>query len=537
MSEYNTDEKVNNLQTALDRIAALEDQLNTKNKEPKPPSKRKMLTLICDEVDVIRSTNGLVYAFTDGYTYPVMLLSDEGEELIRVVGRDKLKFELMHSEITEITKSLQSKATRSTRIPIEPRVIYDPIKNMMYHDLCNDEYTCVHINSVEPSVDSIIVNPMFHRTPTTQALPNPDFKGTFADLEEGFAFIKSDKTRHLIIGYLAHMFSPFKERMPLYIYGDTQSGKSAVCKMISFLVDPRTREYSNSEFSFTKRIRDLMATAVDQYAIVFGNEDNMESELANELCKRATGGATVECKLYRQGVSFQIEAIRSVIINALHPPSIRPDLLKRFLVIQLTKISKDVWLEPSVAEAEFMARRPKMMGALYNAIRTGLSRWRTTTGYPDMERHSELCRWIKAISPEWDWTDDYFATILKEHEEHTLDNAASILELSEALKAVLRNKARVELSKGKEPKPDNEAFECTYGEMVEYIEWLAPWYKTSGRLNYKSLSNDLNDYQEQLARGGVMFVRNVKRVHGSYIHLFKYIDNEDDRQNMVLPDE
>lgn len=494
----------------LDEQSIKQEEIQQAVYGKKKATKRDAIDYVSRKIHAIKGTNGLVYVSVppNGVYFE---LNGAGRQLIRLVYRKIIGGSVSNNDINEIASILRDSTYEQERVPTEPRIFHDRSNLTVYHDQYNRDYTCIRIS---PKSIEKIKQPssfMFHRGEKTEPLPDPDTNGTFDDLMECFSFIDSIEDRHIIIAYMAHVFSMAKERLILYVHGPSESGKSAVGKIISYTIDPCSTDIVNAELSYPRRERDLMAAIRETCVLAYGNEGNMPLWLSQELCKRSTGGATSEARLYSQDVSLMIEGIRTIIINGLHFAPSKTDLQGRCISVSMTGINDDNWLQPTRAQNKYTSLRPKVLGALYKAVRTGLRRWDAIPSSLRMGRYSEFCRWVVAISPEWGWDDGYFPTMLQDKLNSNRRHAAVNDDVVQAVWMVLQGRFT-----------DDEPLVCTYGEMARYIGTHAPWYRDSGRLSANMIREDLKERQGLLLEVGILYEPAIGSKHGSPTSRYSY---------------
>ena len=178
--------------------------------------------------------------------------------------------------------------------------------------------------------------------------------------------------------------------MPLLaISGRQGSGKTTLVNRLRSLVDPNqapARQQPRNE-------DDLIIAAKNGAMVCFDNLSFLDRETSDALCRLATGAGMAKRKLYTDLDEVIVQVRRAAIINGI-PDLIRmPDLADRALVVELAPRSSYAPL--AELDAAFERERPKMLGALYDAVSAGLRGHAQEPPSPGI-RMVDLERWARA---------------------------------------------------------------------------------------------------------------------------------------------
>jgi hypothetical protein len=100
----------------------------------------------------------------------------------------------------------------------------------------------------------------------------------------------------------------------------------------------------------------------------YDNLSTMQDWMADAFCRAATGGASEKRMLYTDGDSVLVSFRRAVILTGINIPSLAPDLLSRTLMIELEAVPPEMRREEREFWAGFNAARPRLFGALLDAL-------------------------------------------------------------------------------------------------------------------------------------------------------------------------
>jgi putative DNA primase/helicase len=114
------------------------------------------------------------------------------------------------------------------------------------------------------------------------------------------------------------------------------------------------------------------------------------------------------------------------VLNGISDVATRGDLADRVLSITLPPVAEDKRRDEGELWAGFYADRPRILGALYNAVQAGL-RNRATVRLARKARMAEFALWIEACSPGLGWEPGEF---VRDYEENRSDAMAAAAEAS-----------------------------------------------------------------------------------------------------------
>jgi energy-coupling factor transporter ATP-binding protein EcfA2 len=297
----------------------------------------------------------------------------------------------------------------------------------LYLDLADDEWRAVEIDAngwrvtPEPAV-------RFRRPEGMEALPQPETGGSIDDLRQ-FLNVESE---HDFVLAVAWLLSCLFDRGPfpvLVLYGEQGSAKSTVSKVLRGLVDPHKAALR----TLPSDDRDLFIAATNGRVLAFDNVSKLSDPQSDALCRLATGGSYATRRLYTDGEEAILTAKCPLLLNGIDTFATRGDLADRSVFLHLKRIPDDRRRTEGALWSEYHLRRPRILGALLEAVATGLAKLPTTklTTHPRM---ADFAQWATACEgAHWP-----AGTFMEAHTRNRHDTSADVLEADPVASAVLK---------------------------------------------------------------------------------------------------
>jgi hypothetical protein len=273
----------------------------------------------------------------------------------------------------------------------------------VYLDLADCEWKSVQVTRDDwQVVDKSPVK--FVRSRGMLPLPEP-MRGGNIELLRDFLNIKStdgpDKV--LLVSWIIACLRPTGPFPILCISGEQGSAKSSACRIVRSLIDPNAAPLRATP----KDIRDMAITANNSWLMIYDNLSRIYPWISDALCRLSTGGGfgTRELCSDREEVIF--DAQRPVAINGIEDIVSRPDLLDRSIGITLSAISEDKRRSESELWEKFDKIKPKILGALLDAVSIGLRNF-DSVKLDRLPRMADYARWITACEPGLNWEPGTF---------------------------------------------------------------------------------------------------------------------------------
>lgn len=238
----------------------------------------------------------------------------------------------------------------------------------------------------------VIDNPSvrFRRAAGMKPLPIPVAGGS-VEMLHPFLNLKSDADFVLVITW---MLAVLRDRGPypvIVLSGEQGSAKSTFCAILRSLLDPNTAPLR----ALPRDDRDLFIAASNAHVIAFDNLSGLPAWISDTLCRLAAGGGFAVRQLYTDEDEVLFDAARPIILNGIEDIVTRPDLADRAILLTLEPIpekrrrpEKELW-------AAFEVDRPRILGALLDAVAEGLKRL-PETRLERLPRMADFALWATA---------------------------------------------------------------------------------------------------------------------------------------------
>ena len=271
----------------------------------------------------------------------------------------------------------------------------------MYHDLCDSHWRAVEITSTGWR---IISNPplRFHRRRGMLPLPVPVAGGSILELRR-FINVASDADFCLMVTWLIQALRPRGPYPIEILIAEQGAAKTTTAKVQRRLCDPSESDVRRPP----RNTEDLMIAATNGHIVAFDNLSRLREDLSDNLSVLATGGGFAVRQLYTNREEEIFQAQRPVILNGISQVATRGDLLDRAIVITMPPIPDECRKDEATFWQEFNLARPRILGALLDAVSCGLRR------LPDVRlerkpRMADFALWSVAVEPACPWPEGTF---------------------------------------------------------------------------------------------------------------------------------
>jgi hypothetical protein len=232
----------------------------------------------------------------------------------------------------------------------------------------------------------------FRRARAMLALPEPEQGGSVDELRP---FVNvADADWPLVLAWVVAALRPRGPFPVLCLFGEQGSAKSTTARVLRSLVDPNTAPVRAEP----RAARDLAIAANNGWAVCMDNVSWLPPWLSDALCRLSTGGGFATRTLYENDEESIFNAQRAVILNGIEEVATRPDLLDRSLLVCLPTIPDDRRRTEAGLWARFERARPRVLGALLDAVSHGL-RHINGVRLAVMPRMADFARWAVACEP------------------------------------------------------------------------------------------------------------------------------------------
>jgi putative DNA primase/helicase len=318
----------------------------------------------------------------------------------------------------------------------------------MYLDLGDAHWRAVEITRTRWGV---VEQPpiKFLRSASTRALPRPEAGGMIEELRQ-FVPVKSDDDFMLVVAWI---IAAMRHRGPfpiLVVNGEAGAGKSMFTRLIRSLVDPSAAPIR----AVPRDERDIVVSASNTWILAFDNLSAVLAWLADALCRIATGSGFATRMLHTDRDEMLFDAARPIIINGIPSLTDRADLADRSVTIHLRAIPDAERRPEDELIAEFEAARPRIIGALLDAV----VRAHSNVAKVKLERSprmADFVKWVTAAESGLGWDAGEFMMAYSDNRRDVSEAAFEADAVAVAIWNMLRTKP--------------EGFEGTPTELLEEI--------------------------------------------------------------------
>jgi DNA polymerase I-like protein with 3'-5' exonuclease and polymerase domains len=259
----------------------------------------------------------------------------------------------------------------------------------IYLDLADPLWRAVEIDQAGWRV---VIDPpvRFRRGKGTLPLPEPARGGKLDDLRP-FANVKTDTDWLLLLGWTVAALRPRGPFPVLTLTGEQGTAKSTLGRTVQRVTDPNAGDLRSEP----KEVRDLAIAANTAWVIAYDNLSHLPQWLSDALCRLATGGGFGTRQLYTDDEEILFNAKRPVLLTSITDVVTAGDLLDRSASLQLEQIPEDKRKTEAEFDAAFEAARPRILGALLDAVSAGL-RTLLKVKLAKLQRMADFQLWAEA---------------------------------------------------------------------------------------------------------------------------------------------
>ena len=367
-------------------------------------TQRDALLEVCDRAEIWRSPEGETYATVpadDHVEHHAIAVRGFRDWMVGAMARRYMQkgrpASSSESAVRDARMGLEARAHMSgSRKDVPLRVA--EYQGRIYLDLGEPDWA-----AIEVALDGwrrVPTAPVpIMRTRRTAAFPEPDRDGGFAALRTLLRRLPDDDFI-MFIAWCLGAFLPAGP-YPILIFGGEQgSGKSTLARLAQRLTDPVTGDLLQSPGDD----RDLIAAARNNRVLAFDNFSGIRAELADSLCRLATGSEIGGRALYSNHDTASFSACRPLILNGIPDLAARGDLADRSIMLRLDAPAERM-TERDWARAVH-AVLPSTLAGFLEALVTGLTRL-DATPTPDV-RMADFARFIVAAERSLPWAPGAF---------------------------------------------------------------------------------------------------------------------------------
>jgi hypothetical protein len=344
-------------------------------------------------------------------------------------------------------------------------------------------------------------------------------RGGSLEALRGFLNLAGDADFTLILSWLVAALRPVGPYPLLAITGEPGTAKSTAARTLRALVDPNTAALRSSP----REERDCWIAANNAGVLAFDNLSSIPGWLSDALCRVATGGGFATRQLHTDQDEILFDAMRATLLTSVGEVIARSDLADRAIMIELPPIADTERLDEERFRAAFEAMRPVILGALLDAMVTGLQRV-AEVSLPRLPRLADFIVWATACEPAFAPA----GAVLTAYEANILAAVESVIEgdaVEVALLAFLEK--------------HDQRWQGKPELLLQLLGDHAPDGAKRGNgwpRNPQHLSNRLRLAMPSLSKIGVTMKRGKTRLRGRYIAVSRDVTVNQERKHMDVED-
>jgi hypothetical protein len=279
-----------------------------------------------------------------------------------------------------------------------------------YLDLADEDWRAIAIDAEgwrvvrEPPI-------RFQRPRGMLALPEPIRGGSLMELRD-FLNLANENDYTLIIAWLLAALRPVGPYPLLAIAGEPGAAKSTTARLLRSLTDPNVSGLRSAP----REERDCWIAAGNSGMLAFDNLSSIPGWLSDALCRIATGGGYATRQLHTDDDEILFDAVRPTLLTSVSDVIARSDLADRAMLIELPAITKERRRPEDAFNAAFEAARPRILGALLDAMVMGL-RNQGSVVLPMLPRLADFAIWATACERSFTYEGGVMAAYAENHEE------------------------------------------------------------------------------------------------------------------------
>ena len=179
-----------------------------------------------------------------------------------------------------------------------------------------------------------------------------------------------------------------------------------------------------------------MIAASNGHVVSFDNLSRLSEELSDNLSVLSTGGGFSVRTLYTNREEEIFQAQRPIALNGIAQFASRGDLVDRAIIVTLPTIPENRRLDEATFWEAFEAARPRILGALLNAVAAGLKNLPTVSLH-STPRMADFAHWGVAVEPACPWPAGTFLKAYEENRQGAVEATIDGDPLVEAVRALV----------------------------------------------------------------------------------------------------
>ncbi len=442
--------------------------------EAKVPDESKhsdpIIEHITSHFDLVHSPEKRTFAINKASKEILLLASQAFRNLLKKVIYELTGKVSSGSRDKDIIALLEALAAEGREVDVHIRVAN--VGDKVFLDIGDQERHQVIIategSTVIPSSSSSV---HFIRPAKMQPLPIPAIPGDITPL---FRFINTSWDHMiLIVSWLVMALLGIVPCPALCIEGEQGSGKSTLCRMLRWLIDPSLPAIS----SMPGTEKNLLISALNSHICVWDNISKISNKMSDVLCRLITGAGFNTRTLFTTIDETTFDLQKPVILNGIAAIINKSDLASRALFVRTTRISPTNRLTETELWEAFTMEAPIILGGLCSAISSALKNIHNIQS-GSLPRMADFAKWILAAESALPFQQGEFLTA---HENNRLEVVDAAIEADVIASAVVALMSQYPHWIG----PPNQLLSVLANYTTDDIRRLREWPKKPNSLSVK----------------------------------------------------
>jgi hypothetical protein len=289
------------------------------------------------------------------------------------------------------------------------------VDGKIYIDLTDADWRAIEISETGWTV---VNRPpiRFVRSKGMLPLPEPVVGGSIEKLRD-FIHVKTDADFILVIAWVLAALRDTGPYPVLTVIGEHGTAKSTLMEFLRMLIDPNDANLRSPP----REARDLFIAAGNAHVLAYDNLSGLPAWLSDGLARISTGAALATRQLYADQDEVLMKAEKPIALNGITDIVNRADLADRCLFVMAEPILEKDRKPKGELLAAFKTERPRILGALLDAIVLGLKTLPTVRG-ANWPRMADFAKWGTACEGAYAEPGAFMAAYMGNRAEaaHTL---------------------------------------------------------------------------------------------------------------------
>lgn len=455
-----------------------EKRADDKEKKNKTPQRDMIIeTVITNGAEFWRDPDGTAYVTLprEGRMERYRVRSGAFRSVIRALYAERnlrqtdegllLPGSISDKAMAEALPALEAMVLRADTTTREPGLRSIKIGNTVWIDLGTPDWSLIKVTKEGWEIVPVADVPLI-RAEAMRPLPMPDRAAAQGAMKHLRSLLNLSDERTddfiLVASWLLAALWPTGPYPVLGVDGEQGSGKTTLSRLLRNIVDPNKAPLRAPP----RKEDDLIVAANAGRVIAVDNVSVIDSDMADVICRLATGAGLSKRRLYTDDEEHIIHVCRPVLLNGITSLMARGDLADRSIVVTLPRIPDDRRLTEAEIEREFEDAAPGILAALLDGMVSALSADdcgdRKRRG--DLPRMADFANLAMNAAPAFGWRPDVVLEAIKRNRHAANIAVVEADPLANALHLVLDQHGSA--------RPEGDRWEGTASELLEKANLL-----------------------------------------------------------------